>query len=358
MQWPDLDYPQIVLVVLTVVLVVGLVVAASTSSVAFGSYNSAWDGASELRTEAESIGVESEIVRNTSRYGTVSPNNTLAVILSPQTSYGPAETDRIRSFVRNGGTVLVAEDFGNHSNNLLARIGAQARIDGRLVRDERYHYQSPTLPVARNVSNETLVATTGQLTLNRGTPVRPRGADVLVSTSEYAALDTDRDGTLDDDEPVGTYPVATTESVGEGRVITVGDPSAFINTMLDRRGNQAFIRTLFGTHERVLLDYSHTSALPPLSVALLIVRDSSLLQILFGAGLLAAVGLWTRRPNVVRRVRQRLDRDTPRAPAVAAADADALASFIHKQHPDWDDERVERVIQGIMTRREDSSTNE
>lgn len=360
MKWLDLDYPQIILAVLTIVMIGGLVIAASTSGVAFGSYNSAWDGASELRAEAEAVGVENEIVRNTSQYGTVPSNDTLAVVLSPQKSYGPAESDRIRSFVHSGGTLLIAEDFGNHSNDLLARIGAQARIDGRLLRDERYHYQSPTLPIARNVSNETLVAPIDQLTLNRGTPVRPRGADVLVSSSEYAALDTNRNGNLDDREPVGTYPVATIESVGDGRVIAVGDPSAFINTMLDRSGNQAFIRTLFDTHERVLFDYSHTGELPPLSVALLIVRDSPLLQILLGTGLLMIVGVWMHRLRPFQQTRRKLgwETQTTSMPTVASADADALASFIRKQHPDWDDERVERVIQGIMTRRKDSSSND
>src|SRR5699024_7825163 len=74
----DVGYPQLVLVALTVVTVVGLVLAASTSSVAFGSYNDAWDGASELREQAQAAGADSEIVRDTDRYANASAKGTVA----------------------------------------------------------------------------------------------------------------------------------------------------------------------------------------------------------------------------------------------------------------------------------------
>jgi len=342
-------YPQAVLVALTVVTVVGLVIAASTSSAAFGSYNDAWDGASALRDDARAAGAESEIVRNTSRYASGSPNGTLAVVLSPESEYGPAATDRLRAFVRNGGTVLVAEDFGPHANDLLARIGADARITGGMLRDERYNYRSPALPIARNVSNHTLTRGVDGLTLNHGSPVEPNNASVLVSTSGVAYVDGNRNAELDDEDPVGSFPVATTESVGDGRVIVVGDPSAFINTMLDRSGNRAFVRSVFGAHERVLLDYSHAGGLPPLSVALLVVRDAPLLQGLVGLVGLAVVGLVARRPDALGRLAGAMA-DDERGPE---PDHESLTRYVRRQHPDWDDERIERVIRGIMTRRDE-----
>lgn len=350
MRRPDLGLPRLVLVVLVVCTVAGIVLAASTSSVAFGSFNSAWDGASELQTEAESAGAEGDIIRNVSGYSGGSQNDTLAVILSPTDGYGPGETDRIRTFVRNGGTLLVAEDFGEHSNDLLARIGAQARIDGRVVRDERYNYRAPSLPVAQNVSNHTLTRNVDSFTLNRGTYIRPNGAKVLAGTSQYAYVDSNRNGNLDDSDPVRTVPVVTTESVGDGQVVVVSDPSAFINAMLDRPGNQAFVSNLFGAHERVLLDYSHAQQLPPLTVALLIIRETPIAQLLLGVMSVFAVALWTRDLDILQRVRGRIsDDDVGRR----AADPESLASFVRKRHPDWEDERVERVIRGIMSRRDE-----
>ena len=346
----DVGYPQLVLVALTAVTVVGLVLAASTSSAAFGSYNDAWDGASELREQAQATGAEGEIVRNTSRYASVSPNGTVAVVLSPESDYGPRETDRLRSFVRNGGTLLVAEDVGQHANGLLSAVGARARVTGQLLRDEQYSYQSTALPIAPNISNASLMTGVDKLTLNHGSPVAPNGATVLASSSEVAYVDSDRDGELDDAEEIGTKPVATAESVGDGRVLVVGDPSLFINAMLERSDNLAFVRSVFGAHERVLLDYSHAGGLPPLSVALLVVRDAPLLQIVVGALGIGVIGLFARYPGVARRL---VDRAGPADEPSLASRPEGLAAFVRERHPDWDDERTERVIQGIMARREE-----
>jgi|AntDeeMinimDraft_5_1070356.scaffolds.fasta_scaffold01625_7 hypothetical protein len=346
----DVGYPQLVLVALMVVTIIGIVLAASSSSAAFGSYNDAWDGASELREQARAVDADSEIVRNTSQYTSRSPNGTLAVVLSPQSSYGPRETDRLRSFVRNGGTLLVAEDFGRHANDLLDGIGAQARVTGQLLRDEQYNYQSTALPIARNISNTTAMNGVDGLTLNHGSPVEPNGATVLASTSGVAYVDSNRNGELDDSDEIGTSPVATAESIGEGRVLVVGDPSLFINTMLDRPGNQAFVRSVFGAHERVLLDYSHAGRLPPLSVALLVIRDAPLLQIVLGALAIGAIGLWARRPGIVERLPGRV---TTAEESSVASRPEELSAFIRERHPDWDTERTERVIQGIMTRRDE-----
>jgi len=120
------------------------------------------------------------------------------------------------------------------------------------------------------------------LTLNYGTAVTPNDATTLVRTSEFAYLDTDRSGSLDDDENLSRYPVVTIESVGDGQVITVGDPSIFINAMLDQNGNTAFATALMQAHEQVIFDYSQSDSQPPLAVALLIFRETLLLQMLVG----------------------------------------------------------------------------
>jgi len=349
------DYPQIVLVALIVVVSGALIFAASTSTVAFGTYNPSWDGASDLRSEADAVDVESEIVYNTSSYTSTPANDTLALILSPESSYSSSDTERIASFVRNGGTVLIAEDTGNYSNDVLAAIGADIRFDKRMLRDERNNYRSPAMPVASNVSDHPLTTDVDRLTFNYGTAVRPNNSTVLVSSSGYAYLDTNRNSELDDDESLGTYPVAAVESVGDGRVIAVSDPSIFINTMLDRSGNQAFVRTVFQQHDQLLLDYSHAGSLPVLSVALLVLRDTPLFQFFLGALGVAVLGIGVRRPELFTQLTERWTTQGHTSPG---AEPEELAAVIRKRHPDWDDERTERVIQAIMNQRENSSRND
>lgn len=359
----EVNYPRAVLAGLVVALVLGVGVAASTSGAAFGAYNPEWDGASDLRAIGTDTGADVEVVRNVgndSAYGTADPNDTVAVVLSPDRPYTPAEADRIRSFVRRGGTLIVAEDVGPHGNDLLAATGATARVDGGLLRDERNNFRAPALPVATNVSEHNLTDGVESLTLNYGTAVEPGAATTLVGTSEFGYVDRNRNDELDESETLRSYPVAVVEPVGDGRVVTVGDPSLLINAMVERPGNRAFAANLLGAGDRVLLDYSHTADIPPLQLALLVLRETPLLQVLVGLLGVGAVGLWAR--GDTRRLRDRLGevaaragvpgfdrslagRDADRGPGLSRAE---LRAYLAERHPEWDDERIERVIAGVL----------
>lgn len=345
-----LDYPQALLAVLVVATTLGLGVAAGTSSADFGAYNLGWDGASDLRSAADEAGADPTVVRETNEYGDATPNETVAVVLSPDEAYGANDSTRLREFVEDGGTLVVAEDFGENGNALLAAVGADARVDGRPLRDERRYHRSPAFPVADNVSDTPLTADVGSLTPNHGSAVDPNGATVLATTSEYAYVDANRNGELDDAETMAPRPVATVESVGDGRVVTVGDPSLFINAMLERSGNRAFVGNLFGSAEAVLLDYSHAERLPPLAAALLAVRGSALLQVTLGTVGILAVIAWARRPSVAVSVPWRSDPDVSASPFRSA---DEVASAVRERHPEWDDTRIERVTEAVMRRRDE-----
>ena len=291
--------PQVLLAGLVVAVVLAMVFAASTSTSAFSAYNTGWDGASGVQSQAAAVGADSEVVVNTTAYASANPNQTVAVVLSPVSSYGPTERERIWRFVRQGGTLVVADQYGQQGNDLLTAVGANAQFDGRQLRDERNHYRSPALPVASNAT-ATAVSTRGTtLTLNYGTAIRPNNATVAVTSSEFSYLDKGANERYDG-ETLDSYPVVTTERVGQGRVVAVSDPSIFINSMLDRPGNRAFVRNLFRPHETVLLDYSHRERPPPLAAAGMLVRQTPALQAGIGLlGLLAVLG-WFRMPTFRR----------------------------------------------------------
>lgn len=341
----EVDGPRALLVGLALVTLVALVVAASTSAASFGAYNRAWDGASALRGHAEAAGADPTVVRNTTAYERVPATGTVAVVLAPTRPYGPAAAARVRAFVEAGGTLVVAADVDGVANRLLAAVGADARVDGRPVRDERYHYRSPAMPEARNVSGHPLVSGVEHLTLNHGTTVRANGSTVLVSTSGFSYVDANRNGRLDDDEALGSRPVATVETVGAGRVVVLGDPSIAINAMLERPGNAAFVRAVIEGHDRVLLDYSHARGLPPLAVAVLVARESWLARLALGLGLIGLVALWELSPDRLAR------RDAGRpGDAGGAVTPGALEAWLAREHPAWDPERVRRVVKEVYNR--------
>ncbi|MEF8789288.1 MAG: DUF4350 domain-containing protein [Haloarculaceae archaeon] len=366
---PALDYPRLLLAGLAVAVLVGVVVAGTTSAAAFGVYNPGWEGTSELRGVAEAAGADPGVVTNASRYGTVEPAGTVAVVLSPDRAYTDREAARIRTFVRAGGTLVVGEDFGSNGGPLLAAVGAGTRFDGALLRDERSEWRSPAMPVATGVTNRSATPYTegvGTLTLNYGTALDPGpNATVLVRSSPFAYLDADGDGSLDDGESLEARPVVAVEPVGEGRVVAVSDPSVFLNGMLDREGNRRFARNLLGAGDRALFDQSG-STVPPLSAALLLVRSSPALGFGVAAAVLSLVGAWGlgwvgRLGSWLRTRASRAGRGADRPTedgAGADVDADALVAYLRRRHPDWDEDRARRVAQGVLPAREQRREDE
>lgn len=351
--------PRLLLLALVVGVALSVGVAGYTSTTAFETYNPAWDGASDLRSVAGSEGAEVTVALNASAYDAVEPNGTVAVLLSPDDPYGPTDRRRLRSFARAGGTLVVAEDVDPDGNDILAAVGADSRFDGGVVRDERHNYQSPALPVATEVADDPATEGVEELTLNYGTVVDPGDdATVLAATSEFAYVDRDGDGELSATEELATRPVVVAEPVGAGTVVAVGDPSLFVNAMLDRTGNRRLVGNLAAAHDRVLLDYSHLSGQPPLATAVIRLRGSPPAQaalLLVGIGTVLA---WSRRSidlaladRTARLLPPSLRRGGERERSVPEPSPAALRAYLESEHPEWDGDRVERVMAGVMNRR-------
>lgn len=348
-----IDWPRVLLValVLTVVIAVGYVGA--TSGAAFAPYNPAWDGASDLRTVVDDDPtVMASYETDTEAYDEGEPNETVAFVIAPDEPYGDADAAAVRSFVEDGGTLVVMENFGSAGDALLHDVGANASIDGAIVRDERNHFAAPTMPIATNVSPHDRTAGVEQLTLNYASVIDPDGATVLVRTSEYAYLVEEPDTEIDDDDELASMPVATVESVGDGEVVTVADPSMAINVMLAEPDNERFLANQWDDRDRVLFDLSHAPGLPPLMAVTLAIRGSAILQGTIGLlGVVMAVGLTRRWEDASRFVRSRFPgrwgpAPSDRARELSVSDAER-AAYLRRQHPDWDGERIDRVIAAL-----------
>ncbi len=357
MGFRDWSYPRLLLYALAAVLLVGLIIGASTSGAAFGTYTHSWEGTSDLRSEAEAADAEPIIVTDTTQYEDVEANGTVAIAIATEESYGPEDRERINDFVRRGGTLVIADDIGQ-TNQLLQEMGANTRIDGALLRDEQEYHRSPALPVATETADHPYVNDSESFTLNYGTALVPNGADVLVRSSEYSYLDTTRNQQFDSGtESIGPRPVMTAEEIGQGQLVVISDSSALINVMLERPGNRAFVQQLFDAHDRVLLDQSQAADLPPIAIALLILRESAVLQLALVSGLVGAVAVVDKRPGWLRGLRNRVG---GRSPTVSETDLQPaeLHAILKAQYPGWDSDRRERVIQTIMNRRKKGGDND
>ncbi|MFB6196989.1 MAG: DUF4350 domain-containing protein, partial [Halobacteriaceae archaeon] len=116
-------------------------------------------------------------------------------MLSPDRGYSENASKRVAKFVQRGGTLVIAEDYGGHSNALLSEIGASVRFDGRPLLDDKNFYRSPWLPIAPNVANSSYTRNIQELTLNYPTVLaNVTDARTIVNSSEFSYIDEDGDG--------------------------------------------------------------------------------------------------------------------------------------------------------------------
>jgi len=348
----DRSYPSLLLLGLALAVTATIAVGAGTSSASFNAYNPGWDGTSELRTTVDDSETELQVTQSVNAYNEAPAQATVAVVLSPTEPY--ENPGRIRQFVESGGTLVVAEDYGSGGNELLDAVGAQARINGTQLRDERNAGPSPAFPTVTPMRNHTYTRNVNSVMLNRGSVVEPGNATTLLHSSQFSYLDRNGNEELDTNETLARYPVMTVEQVGDGRVVAVSDPSIFLNAMLDERDNRALLRNIVGTHSQMLFDLSHTSEIPVAVQLQLLMKRSGIAVVLGGtASVLLLFGLSNARgltDRLARRRGQSVDRPT--------LSSEEIAAGIRARHPEWDEQRIQRVTDSLMSYRRQSGTDD
>ncbi|WP_338902085.1 DUF4350 domain-containing protein [Salinibaculum marinum] len=307
----------------------------------------------------ESFADETSVIQNTESYESDTATGTIGFVISPAEPYSTTDVATIRQFIQRGGTLVVAGDFDGSTNQLLRGLGTSTRITNVPVRDEQEYYRSPALPIAPNVTSSNYTNNISQLTLNYPSSLQLAGNEstVLVRTSSYAYLDLNRDGELNSTETLRQHPVVSREQIGEGELLAVSDPSIFINTMLDQPDNREFVQNLVDRHNRSVLDVSHSGGVPPLVGLLMLLRESTVAQLLGGGLLLAMVGKWRGLLGYTRRLGRRISLSAE-VPERRAVDSGALKESLQAKYPDWDEQRVERVAQSIMPRNGEGRNDE
>jgi hypothetical protein len=200
------------------------------------------------------------------------------------------------------------------------------------------------MPVATNVTRSQYTNDVDSVMLNHGTVLTNTTKDtVLVRTSRFAYLDENMDGSIGN-ATLQQYPVVVAEPVGSGVVIAVSDPSIFINTMQERESNAAFVRGLVGDADRVFLDYSHTSAQPPVHAALLWLRRTPMALAALGTVGLTLVAWGGRRGLPVwlplvhpQETRQR-----------TSVDKRSMLAYVRHEHPEWNLGHAKQLIKSSI----------
>jgi hypothetical protein len=202
------------------VLGVCALIGGSSAHAQAGDYavaSDAWNGLSSLRAILEN---SSDRVEIADRFdlGTLTPIDAL-LIVHPR---APLPAAPLTAFLRDGGRIALCDDFGAADSLLTPfEIGRDAP-DGRRAPQLR---GNPQLLVARPRGGHRLTRGVSALVTNHPAMVYHRELSPLFELGAGEA-------------------VVLAGAVGEGRLVTVGDPSVLINNMLEFGGNRRFAENL------------------------------------------------------------------------------------------------------------------
>lgn len=271
-----------------------LVVHLSSNNMEFSRYNSGWNGTSSFFFDLDRHHV-SDIRDPDQLYG--HPGNTTLLIIAPHRAPTTEELGAYAIYLRDGNTIFLADDFGS-GNAILAGISRITILPGNLSSLDRA-YPDPYSVVVYRAVNDSPLNLPESLALNR--PAGIEGGSSLVLTSVMSWNDANGDKRYTRGENMGTFPVMTMESVGNGRIIVFSDPSIFINSMYtqsENGNNRIFIRDLTSRDDAVLIDQmnSRTADTSGFSEILHVIRNTIMIEILIiGLLMLGIAWAWKKK---------------------------------------------------------------
>jgi hypothetical protein len=254
-----LKISNLIFMVLALVLITSLASIWLVPSVQdFMAANTMWNG---LRDFSDQFGAKS-----IDSLGSLPDQPGKEVLVAiPYTLYSTTDLSRLKQFVENGGTLLVADDFG-YGNGILAYIGLEARFDGSILLDPLFCYKNENLPRITDFSSKVKESGVDAVVFNHGTALSyVSDTQTLAWSSSASFLDANQNGVWDIGEAKGPFAVAAEFSLGKGSVELVSDPSLIINSMVEKNDNLKFVQYLMGrngTPGSILVDRSHLDKTP------------------------------------------------------------------------------------------------
>lgn len=234
---------------LTVVAILVLILTASVAlgqfagtSDEYSRYNTGWNGTSSFFGQIS----DGQCVRDISSLS--GKTETTLLIIAPSENFAG---DGLFPYLQAGNTILLFDQEGN-ANAFLESIGSSITVHAEPVRSVNMEYKDTGLFRAE-VLTDLLGTNVSSLFFNY--PGYVTGGETIIQTSPLAWIDLDGDNTADADEALKVYSLAASDTIGNGKIVVVSDPSLFVNNMLDRKHteNMAVLDALLSEHPYVYL---------------------------------------------------------------------------------------------------------
>jgi hypothetical protein len=331
----------------------------------FSIYNTGWNGTSDLAIstyrsgklaptlELQATGTSMNVVHLDLSELSLDASTDALVIIGPSLSFSQEDSAVVAGFVRDGGMLLLADDFGT-GNELLAGMGATSRFSNKLLMDLSFD-KRPEFSVCFTFEDDSLTTNVTTVLLNYPTSltVDPSTTKTIATSSVASCLDMNDDREFGIGEPRGPFPLIARESYGNGTIILLADPSILINGMQDELDNGVLTSNILSEigifRAAVYFDEAHRDYFDPISITAKTVGemsfDSKFMILLISFVLL----VWISTDVVDRAVAASLARlrrwlslisatlfGAQAKPAPKkATDEEALAEETIKRHPEW-----------------------
>ena len=215
--------------------VVALFVHFSATDAEFSRYNPSWNGSSAYYAaldERGAVGIDDPAALG-------GHANATLLVVAPARGPTPGEAAAYASFVRTGGTLVLADDFGA-GNALLEAVNSGMRLDQRNLSSMERAFELSAAPFGYPVAGAPLGANLSTIVFDH--PVAVLGGAPFLESSRLSWMDDDGNGRPDENESLGRFVFAASESLGAGQIVAVADASLFINAMQDLRvGDNALL---------------------------------------------------------------------------------------------------------------------
>ena len=214
---------------------VALFVHFSATDAEFSRYNPAWNGSSAYYAALDERGAVP--VRDLAALG--GRGNATLLVVAPVRAPTPDEAAAYAAFVRSGGTLVLADDFGA-GNAVLEAVGSGMRLDQRNLSSMERAFELAAAPLGYPVAGAPLGANLSTVVFDH--PAAVLGGAPFLESSRLSWMDDDGNGRPDETEPLGRFALAASEDLGAGRVVALGDASLVINAMQGLRvGDNALL---------------------------------------------------------------------------------------------------------------------
>jgi hypothetical protein len=349
---------------LSYALIAAIVVVASLISVPllnttkedFSTYNTAWNGASDAKALASSDGYTTRSVFALSEIGS---GDGVLFMLNPNSSvsFSASDASTLQSFVKNGGVLVLANDFGN-GNAVLSGLGVsgEARFNGSLLEDNVSKGVDAAHPLITDVNASGSTAGVHELYFNYGTALDVSGTNVTVLARSAPTSYLSTSG-ANVSATTGAHPVLATFTYGDGRIVLLSDPSVFINDMLGQADNQQLLTSMLAnvtggnTAVPIMFDESHRASAPVWSLLYDRINADDTVKYTVIVLVSAAFVIGINATALVRRQRQGQGKDMAPAPGDVPTNEAAVIADIVRAHPGWRRARVKGFLKQLQQRR-------